>query len=99
MRKGSEELRLQSQNQLEIVSKEEILAWYEHPCTQALKLALEGDYIEVIEEWANGTYTDNTAEGTAMLNAKALAQAQSIDSVVDWMEDLKSGDLFEGGTE
>ena len=40
--------------------------------------------LELLEAWAAGDFTCESAEGTVALGAKALGQVQMIDSILDF---------------
>lgn len=68
---------------IETQSPEDILQWLSHPLTKAVLLQLEGDMTGLFILWQGGAYTsEDSAEGTGLRNVKALAQAQTIDDVI-----------------
>lgn len=76
---------------LDRVSKEEAIAWYNHPCTQSLRYTLEGDLAGVVVMWLGGGYSEEkSTAGTAQKQAKARGMAQAIDDMVEHIEEIKN---------
>jgi len=77
------------------VPKEEAIAWSKHPITQSLIQSLYGDMAGHFEGWLNGDFTGNTGDETIQKNSKALGGVSSIESVLSWIEDAQTGDLYD----
>jgi len=76
---------------LDKVNKEEALSWYNHPCTEALRWALEGDLSGVVVMWLGGGYSEEkSSSGTAQKQAKARGMAQAIDDMLEKIEEIKN---------
>lgn len=84
----SEDFYRRSDEALEIVDRSEVETWLKHPCTQALRYALMGDFMGLYDSWGNGEFTKESVDGTVQSNAKALGQVQAIESMVDWIDGL-----------
>lgn len=84
----SEELRRRAAESMAEMTQEEIKNWLDHPCTRALRLTLNGDYIDYHQNWENGGFTKETSEGTAQLNSKALGAIEAIKLISEYMENL-----------
>ncbi len=83
-----EKFLLRAISDLDIVNKAEADAWLKHPCTRSLVNALKGDMYRIITEWMNSGYAEKGAEATAQLNAKALGKIQTIDEIIEQIEDI-----------
>jgi len=70
-------------------------AWMKQEETQIFFKDLDEMRLEFLEAWASGNFTRESAEGTAVLNAKALGQVQLLDSILD----LRTEKVMENGTE
>jgi hypothetical protein len=44
---------------------------------------------DIKDNWAAGNYTEETVEGTAQQNAKAIGRYQALEDVEDLIEELK----------
>lgn len=89
--KTAQDLYDQASDELELLDKQDLVSWTEHPVTKSLGRILLGDYMSIQEEWTNGVYTTDTCEGTAMKNAKALGEQQTISNVLELLDSLKRG--------
>ncbi len=83
-----EKFRLRALSDLDIVNKPEADAWLKHPCTRSLVNSLKCDMYNIITEWMNSGYAEKGAEATAQLNAKALGKIQTIDEIIEQIEDI-----------
>lgn len=86
--KFAEDFYRRSEEALEVVTKAERETWLRHPCTQALKQALYGDFMGIYDSWGNGEFTKDSVDATAQANAKALGQIQATEAVVEWIEGI-----------
>lgn len=78
-------------NLLDKVNKEEALSWYNHPCTEALRNALEGDLAGIVVMWLGGGYSEEkSSSGTAQKQAKARGMAQAIDDIIQHIEEIRN---------
>jgi hypothetical protein len=66
-----------------MMTAEQYLQWKEHPLTQLFHQFLRDKRMELMEQWAGGVHCTPTAEGTAVLNAAALARAQCLQELAD----------------
>ncbi len=83
-----EKFRLRAVSDLDIVNKAEADAWLKHPCTRSLVNSLKGDMYNIITEWMSNGYAEKRAEATAQLNAKALGKIQTIDEIIETIDDI-----------
>ena len=73
---------------LEIISRDEMHSWKEHPCTRALLSTLEGD-LEVLKEgWASGDFTGETSDATLQVNSCQIGTAQALTKLIDFIRSL-----------
>ena len=77
------------------VPKEEARQWCSHPITQSLIYSLYGDMAGHFEGWANGEFTGNTGDETVQKNSKALGGVIAIESILNWIDDVKIGELYD----
>lgn len=61
--------------------------WKSLPQTEAFFRHLKGLRQDLLEAWSDGTFTAESVEGTAQLNAKALGYVEMIDQIVN-LEDF-----------
>ncbi len=94
-RNGSEELYEKAKDLFESVPKGERSTWCKHPLTQSLVLSLYGDMTGYFEGWASGDYTGENAEATIQKNSKALGSVDAIETILVWVEDTETGDLYD----
>ena len=92
---GTGELYSKAEELYGVVSKEEIVSWYKHPMTQSLMYSLYGDMAGHFESWANGDFTGETNDVTVQRNSRALGAVASIESLLAWIEDAKTGELYD----
>lgn len=91
-----EKYLLRAISDLDIVNKSEADAWLKHPCTKSLVNSLKGDMYRIVVEWMNSGYAEKSAEAGAQMNAKALGKIQTIDEVIEQIEDIGKLELKEG---
>ncbi len=91
-----EKYLLRAISDLDIVNKSEAMAWLKHPCTSSLVNGLRGDMYRIVTEWMNSGYAEKSAEATAQLNSRALGKIQTIDEVLEQIEDIGKLELKEG---
>lgn len=84
----SDDFRNRAAESMAEMTEDEIKNWLDHPCTQALRLTLKGDYIDYHKNWENGSFVDQSVEGTAQRNAKALGAIEAIRLISEYMESL-----------
>ena len=59
-------------------TKEEHRNWADHPITQAFLLYLVNEFEANKQRWSEGFYTEETVDGTAQKNAKAIGKQEAI---------------------
>ena len=94
-KKGSDELRQLAFSDLDVASKEERLAWLQHPCTRSLLNTLRGDIVDMLEAWSSGNYTTETSEGTIQLNSEALGQFKAAQMTLEYVEGIADEEMFD----
>lgn len=79
-----------AESSLELVTPEEALSWYQHPCTTSLRHSLEGDMAGIVAMWLGGGYSEEeSTDGTAQKQAKARGMAQTLDDMLEHIERIK----------
>lgn len=74
---------------VDVVDLGEAQGWVKHPCTQALKSSIQADMCSIINSWIDGGFGDgHSSEATAMMQAKALGIIQTLDDLLDTIEDI-----------
>jgi len=73
------------------VQEVEFREWMLHPTTKRLLAAARERRQAVMEEWAAGAYTAETADGTIQRNAKGIARCQEL----SWLVEIEFMDLYE----
>lgn len=64
--------------------------WLAHPLTVRLRHLLMGQLVDLQSQWSSGTFTAESAEKTAMLNANAVGQCE----VIQYLLDLEPNQLI-----
>ena len=81
---------------LDVVTEDEALAWFNHPCTKSLIFSLEGDFAGLLLMWVGGGYSsEESVDATAQQQAKARGQLQAIDDVIERIQEIR--DIRKGG--
>lgn len=71
------------------LTKEEKQQWLQHPCTMALMLQMEGEFLDLHEAWENGLFkVNNSVEGTAMQSESAKSQIAMIRKLAVYIEEV-----------
>lgn len=68
--------------------------WQADQTTINLLKYLKEDKQNILEQWAGGSYTHETAEGTCQLNSQALGKAEALTDIINWI--LEDEDETEG---
>ena len=58
------------------ITDEDYAAWLDHPVTEMFLRYCNAKRFELMNQWAQGHFTDSKHEGTAQMNAEALGKAQ-----------------------
>lgn len=75
---------------LDTVSPEDAAAWYHHPCTKSLLSSLEGDLAGLVVLWLGGGFSnEDNVDVTSQRTAKARGMAQSIEDVMDHINNIR----------
>jgi hypothetical protein len=86
--KTAEEYYLEVDAGLDEISKEELINWKHHPITKLLVKSLQGDIQYRVEAWGDGDYLKQSVEETALINAKAVGEINTMRSTIEWIEYL-----------
>jgi len=65
-----------------MLTKAEIQEWQNSRVTHEFFEKISQDRNNILDNWAVGSYTAETSEGTAQLNSAALGQIRAIDDVL-----------------
>jgi len=76
-----------------MASREEFEIWKLSPVTQQLILKIKEEMQEVMFRWAEGQYTSESVDGTVQTNAKYLGVVQTLDGMVETIEEGTFVDL------
>ena len=79
---------LKAQKCIDGLSKSEFQGWLEHPCTKSLKLTLEAELDRIVLNWVKGGFAINTAEGTALMQTRAIGMTEAIEGVMTYIDDM-----------
>lgn len=80
------------------VSKDEYVAWLDHPCSKALKCTLESSLDNLVQQWVRGAFSGDTTDVIAMKQSKATGYAEALEWVkthIDEMVDTHSEEVYE----
>lgn len=81
------------------VTKDEYTSWLIHPCTKSLKCTLEAELDRLVLNWVKGGFADRTAEGTALMQSRAVGHSEAIEGVMTYIDDMlemtQSEDIYE----
>lgn len=89
MRATSQEYYEKAEQEKQYLSKEELVSWIDHPCTQALRHTLQGDQQGLMEMLIGGAYSkEESIDATAQNYAKARGMAQAIDDILEYIETI-----------
>ena len=77
---------------LGMLSKEERMQWLQHPCTQALVLQMEGEFIAQHEVWENGGFASDTVDGTALKSEAARGYIGCLHDISNFLEGVPEDD-------
>ena len=94
-KQGTVELYDKAEEYFSSVPREEVVQWCSHPVTKSLLHSLYGDMAGHFEGWANGDFTGISDSETIQKNSKALGSVASIEAILSWIEDAKSGELYD----
>lgn len=74
------------------MTEEEWGQWKHDDITKKLFAHFERTRDTIIDRWASGAYTRESAEGTAQLNAEALARVNVLNEIINLEpEDIEGG--------
>lgn len=104
---NEEKCRLDAENLLDMMTKEEAKAWHQHPCTQSLLSSIQGDMCGILNMWLEGGYSnEESVDVTAQRQAKARGMSQALDDLLETIYDIghlkiNNGETYDyaGGTQ
>ena len=73
---------------IEGIKKDEFLGWLEHPCTKSLKYMLESELDRLVLTLVKGGFSNNTIEGTAIMQATAVGNSEAIEGVMSYIDTM-----------
>lgn len=65
------------------MNQEEYNDWLQHPVTEIYRSYLSKMRMTIMEDWASGVFTAESAEGTAQKNAVGLGQLQLVEDLLN----------------
>lgn len=71
------------------ITPEDYLSWHRNPLTLVFLRGLQEDRLRILEAWGRKVYTGESADQTLQLNAKGLAQIETIDQILDNLEETR----------
>ena len=74
------------------IEEKEWKEWLVHPVTQRFREFLQELVAGTQAEWVNGTFTKDTCEATAMLNAEALGRVGAVLAIAEFDYSVVCGD-------
>jgi hypothetical protein len=74
------------------VTEEEFKLWLEDPVTKLLRLYAATERMRLMESWATGGQTSESADGTAQLNAQAIGKCVAYMDIaqINWTDIQKA---------
>ncbi len=84
---NADKLEREALHFLETMDENDRIEWLQNPCTGALLKYLECDMLRFVDQWVNGSFTGENVDATAQLNAKALGSMQTLDNILDWVQE------------
>lgn len=78
-----------------LFNRDDVLDWKQNAVTQHFLKTLKEDRDNIIESWAAGDYTSDSADGTTQLNAKALGNLHALENVISTLKDYQDTFDFE----
>lgn len=86
-----------------VITENEFKEWLQHPVTQEMKKALRAKCDGIMQEWAQGGFTRETCEATALKNAEMVGVVGAYEAVFDFTfldieTELANGDEPIGAT-
>lgn len=86
---NEDKFRLNAEEALDAVNVGECQAWLKHPCTQALKNAIQGDMCGILNVWIGAGYADEkSVDATVQRDTKARGMAQAMDDILETIEKI-----------
>jgi hypothetical protein len=81
--------RAKAEDVIHDVPQQELVAWYNHPATKALRSKLKADLFGMILDWQNGAGADDNCESVALRNAALVARSQTAQQILEAIEEMK----------
>jgi len=95
LRNSTTELYERAEDAFKSIPEAEVNSWCKHPVTKSLILSLQGDIVGHFDSWLNGEFTGKSMDETTQKNSKALGSVAAIESILVWIEDAGTGDLYD----
>lgn len=91
---NEKQFRKNVEEALDVVDLQESQAWLKHPCTQALRNAIQADMVGILNVWLDSGYSDEkSVDATAQCDAKARGMAQVLDDILETVEQIGNNKL------
>ena len=74
---------------LQDVTQEEYILWKSSSCSKAFIKRLESDILALQNAWGAGSYTQESAASTAMLNAKMIGVGEGFYQAIELFNTLR----------
>jgi hypothetical protein len=88
----AQQYRIRATDLLVSMSKDEKAQWLQHPCTMALMLHLQAEFLDIHEGFDTGLFNADTADGTALNIAHARGMLKAIREIAEYIEEVPNYD-------
>jgi len=85
-------LRTKSLDLLATHGREERIAWFNHPVTTGMLLQLRADFLKGLNDFSSGAFVSDTVEKTAMEACALMVKVQSLEQIIQSIEEIKESD-------
>lgn len=86
---NEDKFRRDTEEFLGIVDLNEAQSWLNHPCTKALKSAIQADMCGIINVWLDGGYSDQMSiDSTAQIEAKARGMSSAMNDILESIDEI-----------
>jgi hypothetical protein len=86
---NEEKFRRDVDDALKLIDMDEAQSWLRHPCTQALKAAIQADMCGIINVWLDGGYSNEMSiDATAQIEAKARGMSSAMDDILESIDEI-----------
>ena len=80
--------QLKAEAAIRDVTEEQHKAWLTHPCTKALRYTIEQGLDALVLQWVKADFSQNTFEGTALINSRATGKSEGLENVLYCMDEM-----------